>query len=57
MNVSDLNDKIDDLERIVDNAKPFRTKWTDVWSAIKSISAGFKQTRFDNASGRQEAWQ
>ncbi len=57
MDLTDLSDKIDDLEHTVDNAEPFRTKWVDVWNAIKSISAGFKQTRFDNPSERLEAWQ
>ena len=56
MDQSDLIAKIDDLEDDVDRAEPFKTKWADVWQVIKSISASFKQTRFDSPAKRVESW-
>lgn len=56
MDQSDLINKIDSLESDVDDAEPFKTKWSDIWNDVKKIGAGFKQTRFNNPAEREQAW-
>lgn len=56
MDESDLINKIDSLESNVDDAEPFKTKWSDIWNDVKKTGASFKQTRFGSAAQREEAW-
>lgn len=55
------NNRIDQLilslERSVNSAEPFKTKWKPVWAQIKEISSVFKNTHYPTKEERQRRWE
>ncbi len=53
---SEIEALLDSLEALVDEAEGKRSKWKDVWCAIKGIGQAFKESWFPTAKDRQVAW-
>jgi hypothetical protein len=57
MDTIKLDQLISSLERSVNSAEPFKTKWKPIWEQIKEISSAFKDTRYPSKEGRQRRWE
>lgn len=56
MDNCELDGLIDELEVVVEDAAPLRTKWKPVWDHIRAISAGFKGSRYPSREEREVSW-
>jgi hypothetical protein len=56
MNYQELDDLVSKLQESVENNDPQKGYWRELWSLVKQISGGFKETRYPTLEAKNEAW-
>src|ERR1044071_7073328 len=56
MKYTELNELIVQLQAMVEDANPEKGYWGQLWTLVKEIGGGFKETRYPMVSDKNEAW-
>ena len=56
MEYDELDSLISELEKTVDSTNPQKGYWRELWSLVKDINSGFKETRYPTRSDRDYSW-